>query len=183
VLTFQKYLLDSLACHILIHPPTCLILVVNGKLALDATGKGALQRGTPPSSEHGAAEQAVGKIPGKRVYMVVLRQYTSHWPCQDSDTCGSDNLLTHLLKHVQHAPEVDLLIAAGSCPFHPTIDSRNLEMLLEYRVEDWVGRREGRSVKPSTVTPLAVRTTSPGRVYAQLPPASDDRSTMTEPGA
>jgi hypothetical protein len=48
-------------------------------------------------------------------------------------------------------------------------------------VDDWVGKREGRSVNPSTVTPLAVRTTSPGRVYWQLPPASADRSTITEP--
>lgn len=31
--------------------------------------------------------------------------------------------------------------------------SRNLEMLLEYSVEDWVGRRDGRSVNPMQVTP------------------------------
>lgn len=33
------------------------------------------------------------------------------------------------------------------------MESRNLEMLLEYRVEDWVGSRLGRSVYPMQVTP------------------------------
>lgn len=51
-----------------------------------------------------------------------------------------------------------------------------LEMLLEKRVEDWVGRREGRSVYPMQVTPPAW-TTLPGTVVSTLPPCSAARST------
>lgn len=54
-------------------------------------------------------------------------------------------------------------------------------ILFEYSVEDWVGRRDGRSVYPRMVTPLGVTNFSPGLVSTQLPPASPARSTMTDP--
>ena len=44
------------------------------------------------------------------------------------------------------------------------------------------GMRPGQLVQPRTLTLLGVVFTSPGTVAAQLPPASDARSTMTLPG-
>jgi len=38
------------------------------------------------------------------------------------------------------------------------MDSKNLERLLLYRVLDWVGRRLGRSVYPTHVTPCHMHT-------------------------
>ena len=54
-------------------------------------------------------------------------------------------------------------------------------MLLAYRVDDWVGRRDGRSVYPMWMTSLWTWS-SPGTVVSTLPPASAAISTITEPG-
>mmetsp|Transcript_18195 Transcript_18195/g.41912 ORF Transcript_18195/g.41912 Transcript_18195/m.41912 type:complete len:205 (+) Transcript_18195:2239-2853(+) len=54
-------------------------------------------------------------------------------------------------------------------------------MLLAYREDDVVGRREGKSVYPMHVTPLSVTISSSLTVVSMFPPASAARSTVTLP--
>mmetsp|Transcript_3228 Transcript_3228/g.9360 ORF Transcript_3228/g.9360 Transcript_3228/m.9360 type:complete len:276 (-) Transcript_3228:848-1675(-) len=62
------------------------------------------------------------------------------------------------------------------------IDSRNLVMLFDSRVDDCVGKRLGRSLYPMQVTPFGVSMTSSFTVVAMLPPFCAARSTVTLPG-